>query len=635
MEVFNKAKELLKRSAEFLKKTLEKAKEIWNKEILSKIKAIAGKVDRSFIKKIPIPEDWKKLDTWAMLFRRLIYIASFAWFMYLDHIVGSAHGNIQQEMKSYIGVVFGIIILTAYKAKDFLKLPYLIWAVVYFIARPFLIDWISETDTFLPRVEGIVWNIGIYGIIFIRMFYLYAIERVKPNMKWPFFAVWVLMMLGMVFSVNDDNWYLWFFLIFGCFYLTNYTQRQLNELFSGMVEGIILTFIILQVQACLYRPYDQLRYMGMYTNCNLNALSYVIAYLAVLGKWYLMKLKRRPFILMVPFVLLGGSLWALTMFTMCRSALIAMAIFTLLFVLFQFISRRKKRFLELATNIVLILLAIFFMFQPTYNVVRYLPAYTNQPLFFVTEDPTNRVQADETFDSEKYTEYDEMLEGVFGRISALKDLFGDAADKAVNMFIPTLQVSASENVTQGVSEEREITELEKELLREWSGRLQEYPLLTDPKDYGDPLKVRAAIYDFYWRHLDVDGHTIKDNEVWVSSTYVAGHAHNIWLQFAYNHGWIVGILFVVVIGLTIFSIIRGLICHRQGAYYYRTFIMSGVLVTILSFGMFELCWMYGQISLLLLFMAFRVMCHRDEPKNLNRRGNEDESEQKQLSSNTD
>jgi len=589
------------------------------------------------IKKIEvlIPERWKKLETWAMLVRRLIYIASFAWFMYLDHIVASANGNIQQEMKSYIGVVFGIIILTAYKAKDFIKIPYAVWAVLFLVARPFLIDWISMGDTLLPRVEGKVWNIGIYGIIFIRMFYLYVIERVKPNMKWPFFAVWVLMMLGMVFSVNDENWYLWFFLIFGCFYLTNYTQRQLNELFSGMVEGIILTFVILQVQACLYRPYDELRYRGMYTNCNLNALGYVIAYLAVLGKWYLMKLKRRPFILKALCVLLGGALWALTMFTMCRSALIAMAIFTVLFIVFQFISRKKNRFLELATNTGMIILAIFFTFQPTYNLVRYLPAYVNRPLIFETEDPAQRIQADEAFDSERYTDYDEMLEGVFGRISELKSLFGGAADKAVNMIVPTLQVSASENVTETIEEEREITELEKQLLREWSGRLREYPLLTDPKEYGDSDKVREAIYDFYWRHLNFAGHTIKENEVWVSPASVAGHAHNIWLQFTYDYGWVVGVLFIGVTGLTIFNIIKGLIEHRQGAYYYRTFIVSGVLVTILSFGMFELCWMYGQISLLLLFVAFRVMCHRDEPKNIIRRGKENETEEKQLSSNTD
>lgn len=610
MEFLNKAKELLKRTREFL-----------DEKVLSKVKEFAGKINRDFIERIPIPENWKKLDTWAMLFRRLVYIASFAWFMYLDHIIGSAHGNIQQGLKNYTGVVFAIIILTAYKVKDFIKIPYAVWAVLFFVSRPFLIEWLSETDFLTARVEATVWNIGIYGVVFIRMFYLYVIEKTRPNMKWPFFAVWLLMMLGMVFSKNDDNWYLWFFLIFGCFYLTNFTQKQLNELFSGMVEGIILGFIIIQWQACLYRPYDELRYKGMYGNCNMNALMYVIAYLALLGKWYLMKLKRRPFILIVPCVLLGGAIWALTMFTMCRSALIAMAIFSVMFVLFQVISRKKRRIIELAVNTGLIVLAIIFMFEPTYNLVRYLPAYTNQPLYFVTEDPTNRVQVDEAFDSDRYTDYDEMLEGVFGRLSALKDLFGGAADAAVNMLLPTMQVSASdmesmETAATEAAEEREITELEKQLLLEWSGKLQEYPLLKDPKEYGDSMKVREAIYSFYWRNLNFEGHTLKESEVWVSPVDVVGHTHNILLQFAYDHGWIVGILFVAVICVSIFSIIKGLVFHRQGTYYYRSFVMAGILVTILSFGMFDMCWMYGQISLLLLFIAFRVMCHKDEPKSV-------------------
>lgn len=568
------------------------------------------------LRQIPIPEKWKQFDTWAMLFRRLVYIACFAWLIYLDHIIGSAGGDLQQGLKFYTGVVLSIIILTAYRIKDFIKIPYAVWVILFFVLRPVFTEWVAATDTFAARVDAKVWNIGFWGLIVIRMIYQYVAEKKKPNMKWPFFAVLLAMMLGMVLSINDEDWYLWFFPVILCFYLTNYTQKQLNTLFSGMVEGIILGFIFIQWQALLYRPYDELRYEGLYANCNMNALFYIISYLAVLGKWYLMKLKRRPFILMVPFILLGGAIWALTVFTMCRTALIAMAIFTVLFVVFQVISRRRRKLLELVINTGLIVLAIFLMFKPTYNVVRYVPAYVNEPLYLGGEDENQKVQADEAFDSEKYIEYEEMLEGAFGRMDELKNIFGGGADKTLNMLFPALQVNASENAGTEESEEREISELEKQLLWEWSGRLKEYPMLTDPDDFTDSVKIRQGIYECYMRHMNFKGHTMAENGVWVTPEYFAGHAHNIWIQFNYDHGWIVGILFIAVIGLTAFCIVRGLIRHRQGAYYYRTFIVSGIIVTILSFGMFEMCWIYGQIALLLLFMAFRVMCHRDEPKSM-------------------
>ncbi len=570
----------------------------------------------SSLKEIQIPKKWKQIDTWTMSFRRLVYIACFAWLIYLDNIIGSAGGDLQQGLKFYTGVVFAIIILTAYRLKDFIKIPYAIWVILFFVLRPVFTDWIAATDSFSPRVDAKVWNIGFLGIILIRMVYQYVIEKKKPHMRWPFFAVLLAMMLGMVFSVNDEDWYLWFFPIIICFYFTNYSQKQLNTLFSGMVEGIIVGFVFIQWQALLHRPYDELRYEGLYANCNMNALFYMITYLAVLGKWYLMKLKRRPFILMVPFILLGGAIWALTIFTMCRTALIAMTIFTVLFVVFQVVSRRRRKFLELVINIALILFAIFYMFKPVYNLVRYVPAYVNEPWYLGGEDESQKVQVDEAFDSEKYVTYEEMIEGAFGRLGEMLFWEENTSDKVVNMLLPVLQVYAEENVSTTETVEREITELEKQLLWEWSGRLKEYPMLTDPKDYTSSIKIRQGIYECYLRHMNFKGHTMAENGVWVMPDYFAGHAHNIWIQFTYDHGWIVGILFIAVIALAVFCIIRGLFCYRQGAYYYRTFIVSGIIVAILSFGMFEMCWIYGQIALVLLFMAFRVMCHRDEPKSI-------------------
>lgn len=557
-----------------------------------------------------IPESWKKMDTWAMLFRRLVYIACFAWLMYLDHIIGSAYGNIQFGMKNYTGVVFAIIVLTAYKARDFIKIPYAVWVVLFFILRPSLISYLSETDWLTERVESTVWNIGIYGIVFIRMFYLYVIERKKPNMNWPLFAIWLIMMGAMIFSQNDGTWYYWFLLIFGVFYLTNYNQKQLNCLFSGMVEGMILGFCYIQWQACLYRPYDELRYEGMYANCNINALFYTVSYLAVLGKWYLLKLKKRPFILKIPCVLLCGCLWALSVFTMCRTALITMAITTAAFIGFQFISRKKRKFIELFTNTALVLFSIFFLFEPTYNIVRYLPAYTNSPIYFVGEEPEKKIQEDEAIDSEKYTDYEEMLEAAFGRVTLLKEALSGRFGSVGNVLLPVLQVSAAESISETARIENQV--VSDELL----GTSEAYPILTREEADSDPLAVRMSIYKYYWKRLNLKGHTAEEHGVWLIKDYYAPHAHNIWLQITFDHGWIAGAAFAFLLTATLVIVLKNLIVYRQGAVYYRMFVVLGILILILSFGMLEMCWIYGQIPMTLLFVAFRTACHKDEQKKM-------------------
>ncbi|MBQ7955049.1 MAG: hypothetical protein IJ282_04815 [Lachnospiraceae bacterium] len=559
--------------------------------------------------KMLIPEKLKNPETWATLVRRLIYIVCFVWFCKINQTIDTVMVPEQDAVRNYTILIMGFISLTAYRFKDFIKTPYFLWIVGFFLMKDHAMDWARENAENLGRYEANAWIVGIYGLLAIRMFYLFVMERKRPRMNWPFFGVWLAMMLGMVFSANDETWFLWFFLAFGVFYLTDYSQKQLNTLFSGMVEGIIISFLYLQFQALLHRPYDTIRYTGMYENCNMNALFYVVSYLAVLGKWYLMKLKQRNFLLQIPLAVLAGVLWALTVFTMCRTALISMAVFTVLFVVFQVISRKKGRVLEFVVDCAMLLLAIILTFEPTYNLVRYIPAYNNDPIYFAWESKTKKIQVDEAFDSEKYVEFDEMMEEAFGRIANLKGILGKSVS---NILFPPLQVHAAENGDQPSYIFEDVGAMWEEL----RGTDPRYPMLENPKDGNDSVKIREAIWEYYCSHFNLRGHNSEQNQVWVTATYLAPHAHNMFIQIAYDHGILVGLLFIAVIGMTAFMVVRAMYRHRQGALYYRMFMVAGILVIFVTFGMFEICWRFGHVSFILLFMAFRVMCHRDEPKRI-------------------
>ena len=44
--------------------------------------------------------------------------------------------------------------------------------------------------------------------------------------------------------------------MFVCFYLTRYTEQEKEDLFQGMLDGIILGFFLLQGLCFVFRPYD-------------------------------------------------------------------------------------------------------------------------------------------------------------------------------------------------------------------------------------------------------------------------------------------------------------------------------------------------------------------------------------------
>lgn len=365
-----------------------------------------------------ISNNLKKSDTWGLFLKRIIYIIGFSCLCVMDQKIGSATGYIQYGIKNYTGIIIGIFILTTFKLRDFCKLPYLVWIVFFFIARYLSFDWLKGIIYNEMELKTNLWGIGLYGIILIRMFYLYVVEKKKPRMNWIPFIFGLSMLIGMVIVRVDYSWPKALFGAFFCFYLTDFKEKDLNNLFSGMIEGIIIGFFVVQIQAWMFRPYDYIRYKGMYSHANMNALLYLCAYCAVLCKWYLMKLKKRSVLLRIPFIALAGLIIGTMFFTGGRAAFISATVVTVIFLVFQMLSRRRWKLVEFLVDGVILATTIAVCVLPAYWLIRYVPVYVNEPLYFeadYAEGLEKKIQKNDPIDSEKYVELGEAADEIFER----------------------------------------------------------------------------------------------------------------------------------------------------------------------------------------------------------------------------
>lgn len=545
-------------------------------------------------------------DKFGMLVRRIIYITGIVWLCYLDHIIGSATGYIQYALKNYTGVVIAVIVLTAYKLGDFIKLPYFLWIIVFFLGKSGVMAWAEGRIYEIERLEATLWNIGFYGMILIRIYYAWFVERKRPRMNWMVLCLWLVMMIGMVIVRTDISWPGWFLLFFCCFYLTEFSQEDLNNLYSGIVEGIILGFLLLQACACMFRPYDMLRYEGMYSNSNINALFYLLTYGAVLCKWYQMKLKRRRIWLRLPIIALTGILFSLTFFTMGRTALIAMVILTMIFLIFQALSRKKERLKIVVLDIGAVTLAVVMCFVPTYYAVRYIPAYVDRPLFFEADmnKLEKKIQKGDPIDSERYTELKTVLEKSFDRLFWF---LGREENSILNrILVPTMIVQAegwqAESVTEGSEAVPKVTSIKP-------GEDKSIPLFTK-EEAEDPVKVRMGIYKYYIENIKWIGQREGTADLWLTSNYSAPHAHNLFLHIAGEFGWIISGLFTVMIGVTYYTILAGIVKKRQGKWYFRLFVTAIFLTVVVTFGMLEICWTFGQLPFTMFFFVQYMTVHK-------------------------
>lgn len=536
-----------------------------------------------------------------------VYTICFVLLCLIDQLIGSATGRVQHTAANCIGFLIAVIILTGYHWKDFIRLPYLLWTICSVIGGKIAIDWGRQNYDGYGKWVTAVLNVIIYGYLVIRILMGIYAEKKTPRMNWPYFGIWVLMMLGMIFSKNESVWPVWFLVMFGCFYLTEYTREELDALFNGMLNGIIIGFCILQGFATMYRAFDELRYVGMYTNCNMYALFCLMVHTAILSKWYQFKKKGSSMVWRVLAGVGSGILMAYCFLAIGRTAMIVMCFNLVLLIVLLFLQEKKNRILKAAGRLAAVVLAAILAFPVVFSSVRIIPAEFYSAMI-LSGDSGNKIQGMVPLEDDRYIDMDEFLEAALGRLFwFFQPKEKDGADKvgrSGRLFAPSMKVYAAEESVEG----NPLPEVTGEKKLWGSGLSEEDPVLTDPEEVVNPVMVRWAIYRTYIGRLDLWGHRNGEDGVWIKEGYYAPHAHNFFLQIMFSFGIVTGILFLLVAAATLFYCLKQCVGKAKEDW---IFIVGVFMITsFVGFGTLEVDWRLGQLAFTSLFVVQYLLLHR-------------------------
>ena len=526
--------------------------------------------------------------------KQILYILCFALLCLIDQRKGSVTGNMQLFWSNCTGLFLAPILFSHYRIKDFGKKRYLIWAVVSLLGFASFRSVAQMLGVEIPwpnvQLYSAFANIFVYGFLILR-----TIEELwgKPfKVKQRFLPIYLcVMFLLMGLSRNDSIWPWYFLMVFGTFAFTDFTQEERKGLAYGMADGIILGFFCVQGAAFVFRPYDEIRYLGMYANPNINALFYSIVYCAMLVRlfFFLFEYSGKGKKLLVCIAMFfSGAMWSFCLLTGCRTALISMGVVTCVAGLFSLFRFRKVVALKGIGMVVGLVCCIIASFPVVYGCVRYVPAYFHHPVWFFEEYSEEKVHSWDPVDSEKYVEFEEvtkyLLERVLG-ISLPEKEESVLLDR--NYYFPLL-CSTAETISEEVVQEHLI-----------------------PEDSGTVVS-RYHIYKFYLSKLNNVGHLNKENGVLVNPYYFATHAHNMYIQFAFDFGLPIGILFL---GYLVINIMR---MSREcfGKKILENIGMLLFLENCCVFGLFEMMWKNGYFAFTLLFLTTCVTAMREKERNI-------------------
>ena len=174
-------------------------------------------------------------------------------FCIFDWLLGSLAGQIPVNCAILVFTFLGIIIISHYSYKDFLNVPCYIWTFISVIAFPLFIWWNNHNANSYQAIT-IQWCIDtitilLFGYVMILTLRTYLIDKKRPLINLGFLLLFVIFILLVLFSRNDNQWTKNYLMILLLIYITPFTKEEHSDFIPALINGVILGFFFLQSAA--------------------------------------------------------------------------------------------------------------------------------------------------------------------------------------------------------------------------------------------------------------------------------------------------------------------------------------------------------------------------------------------------
>lgn len=508
-----------------------------------------------------------------------LYFLCFMALNLIEFLKATQRGNIWAAAANCTGLVMMVIIFSQLPVKDFLKPVNYVYTALC-IAAMGVVRWHWTQhigEYYFGQAITAVMNIWWLGLVIPYLFRKVIVEKKISlrvgglGLSWFAFTAWT------VISVAGKWWPIWFFLMFGAFYLVRFSEKDRTALLDAMIDGNIASFFVIQSYAYLFRPYDVVRYSGAFSNCNTMALYYLIIYCMVLFKLHLLHVRKAKLGWKVFYLIGAGGLLGFQFLTICRTAWAASIVVTLCYGLVVLRRAWDDRMGKLIARGCLLVLVAVLTFPAVFLTVRWLPTIHPHPIWYEGEWSPKRVHSWDPADSEKYVDVDEFFEAAVGRFYNMFK-FLDAG----NPFV--LHAYAAER--------------EQDIIKDNIPNI-----IPEPDDgwRGNSLSVRKVFFETYWKYSTWYGHPKEDGHyIFEKSKIYIWHGQNLWIEMIYRFGYPMVVFSTVLTIFALWTSFRKARTINADAYAAVPFI---ICVVFLVYGITEIVWNPGQLILVLVFFV--------------------------------
>lgn len=403
-------------------------------------------------------------------------------------------------------------------------------------------------DLQITVLKYTVWVAVLLGLIVIRtVIGLYKKKLSKPD--WLYAGLLVVFFVLIIVYRNTRWWTVALVVSFTLFYLNYGMWEKKERLPVNICRGIALQFILATGYALIHRPYVTFRtarYTHIFHTVTITATYLIIVecaaaviLLAKLSKSHKLKdiWKELTFF---------GVVSSYMLFTMARTGFFAVGVTVLFALIIMTRGKRKEKLKNFGRSLGMMILAVLICVPVTFSVQRTVPALASDPYLYEIESYPQDVLRGRKLDSVEFMRVgrfiDVFAEKIFGIPEGTFDIYGEIkAYKIKKGYLPAEDEGGS--AKKAAEERTEITD--SALLVASADYIPEPEEDPQKEDY---TNGRLDIFRSYLEQLNMTGHDTMGAVL--ENGEIATHAHNIYLQVAYDHGILVGIVFLLVGAVT-------------------------------------------------------------------------------------
>lgn len=431
-------------------------------------------------------------------------------------------------------ISFALAVIVTYKRKEILNPINLVYVVIAAIAGVFYyqknVQGLSS-DEEIQVVKLTVWAGIFVGIVIINTVSILISRRFR-RIFCKDVSLWYGMVLAVFFALiivfrNTRGWPIYLVCMFSLYYLRMMVWENKERLLGNLCNGILLHFLVMVGYCLLHRPYMffiYTRYPFVFHTVTVTAVYLLLVVCAALSK-LLDRYRKQPKLSYIwkELTVFGMSVVYL-IFTLSRTGYLAMVVMAALIIPVVCLGM-PGRMKSLFKAVGMMAGAVVICFTVCFSAQRIIPSVVAQPITMDIEELPGEIVHGRDMDSKYYI--------------------------TVRRFIQLF-----ENKILGIPEEKCLKSFDYAQKEAYSGEILVAStevtgmMLTGEEEYEDQISDAVAytngrleIFKLYLQDLNMTGHDIMG--VPLPDGTLSVHAHNIYLQTAFDHGIPVGIVFII------------------------------------------------------------------------------------------